>query len=35
MTIESTIDALAAKGVLSVLTQFSDIHGVTKGKLVP
>ena len=35
MTIESTIEALAAKGVHSVLTQFADIHGVAKGKLVP
>jgi glutamine synthetase len=35
MSIESTIDALAAKGIHSVLTQFSDIHGVAKGKLVP
>jgi glutamine synthetase len=35
MTIQSTIDALAGQGVHSVLTQFSDIHGVPKGKLVP
>ncbi len=35
MTIESTIDALTAKGMHSVLTQFSDIHGVAKGKLGP
>jgi glutamine synthetase len=35
MSIESTIEALAAKGVHSVLTQFADIHGVAKGKLVP
>lgn len=35
MSIESTIEALAAKGIHSVLTQFSDIHGVAKGKLVP
>jgi glutamine synthetase len=35
ITIESTIDTLAAKGIHSVLTQFSDIHGVAKGKLVP
>ncbi len=35
MSIESTIDALAAKGIHSVLTQFSDMHGVAKGKLVP
>jgi glutamine synthetase len=35
MSIESTIEALAAKGIHSVLTQFTDIHGVAKGKLVP
>ncbi|MHB1198867.1 MAG: type III glutamate--ammonia ligase [Polaromonas sp.] len=35
MSIESIIDALAAQGIHSVLTQFSDIHGVAKGKLVP
>jgi glutamine synthetase len=35
MTIESTIDTLAAQGIHSVLAQFSDIHGVAKGKLVP
>lgn len=35
MSIESTIETLAAKGIHSVLTQFSDIHGVAKGKLVP
>jgi len=35
MSIESTIEALEAKGVHSVLTQFTDIHGVAKGKLVP
>ena len=35
MTIESTIETLAEKGIHSVLTQFSDIHGVAKGKLVP
>ncbi len=35
MSIESAIEALAAKGIHSVLTQFSDIHGVAKGKLVP
>ena len=35
MSIESSIEALAAKGIHSVLTQFSDIHGVAKGKLVP
>lgn len=35
MTIESTIETLAAQGIHSVLAQFSDIHGVAKGKLVP
>ncbi|MDD5335059.1 MAG: type III glutamate--ammonia ligase [Rhodoferax sp.] len=35
MSIESTIEALAARGIHSVLTQFSDMHGVAKGKLVP
>ena len=35
MTIESTIETLAAQGIHSVLTQFADIHGVAKGKLVP
>ncbi len=35
MTIESTVEALAAQGIHSVLTQFADMHGVAKGKLVP
>ncbi len=35
MSIQSTIDSLTAKGIHSVLAQFSDIHGVAKGKLVP
>ncbi|MFY8042851.1 MAG: type III glutamate--ammonia ligase, partial [Rhodoferax sp.] len=30
-----TIAALKAQGVHSILTQFCDIHGVAKGKLVP
>ena len=30
-----TIHALQAQGVHSILTQFCDIHGVAKGKLVP
>ena len=30
-----TIAALKAQGVYSILTQFCDIHGVAKGKLVP
>ena len=29
------IQALQAQGIHSILTQFSDIHGVAKGKLVP
>ena len=32
---QSTIDRLASQGIHSVLTQFCDIHGVAKGKLVP
>ena len=35
MTIESTIERLSALGIHSVLTQFTDLHGVAKGKLVP
>jgi len=35
MSIESIIESLSVKGIHSVLTQFSDIHGVAKGKLVP
>jgi glutamine synthetase len=35
MTIESTIETLAAQGIHSVLAQFTDMHGVAKGKLVP
>ena len=35
MSLESTIETLSAKGVHSILTQFTDIHGVAKGKLVP
>ena len=34
-TIQSTIERLSAQGIHSVLTQFCDIHGVAKGKLVP
>ncbi|MDP2000843.1 MAG: type III glutamate--ammonia ligase, partial [Rhodoferax sp.] len=30
-----TIRTLQAQGVHSVLTQFCDLHGVAKGKLVP
>ena len=35
MSIQATIDSLSSQGIHSVLTQFSDIHGVAKGKLVP
>lgn len=35
MSTQSTIDSLTTKGIHSVLTQFSDIHSVAKGKLVP
>ena len=35
MTIEATIERLSALGIHSVLTQFADMHGVAKGKLVP
>ena len=33
--IQATIERLSAQGIHSVLTQFCDIHGVAKGKLVP
>jgi glutamine synthetase len=33
--IASAVERLGAQGVHSVLTQFTDIHGVAKGKLVP
>jgi glutamine synthetase len=32
---QSTIDRLKSQGIHSVLTQFCDMHGVAKGKLVP
>lgn len=32
---QPTIDRLKAQGIHSVLTQFCDLHGVAKGKLVP
>lgn len=32
---ERTIAALREQGIHSILTQFTDIHGVAKGKLVP
>ena len=36
MTIyEAKINALKAQGIHSILTQFCDLHGVAKGKLVP
>jgi glutamine synthetase len=34
-TPEQTIAALRAQGVHTVLAQFTDIHGIAKGKLVP
>lgn len=34
-TIPDHILALQSQGIHSILTQFSDIHGVAKGKLVP
>lgn len=33
--IRAAIESLQAKGIHSVLTQFTDLHGVPKGKLVP
>ena len=32
---ERTIAALRGQGIHSILAQFTDIHGVAKGKLVP
>ncbi len=32
---EKTITGLKAQGIHSILTQFCDLHGVAKGKLVP
>ena len=32
---QSAIDRLKSQGIHSVLTQFCDLHGVAKGKLVP
>ena len=34
-TYQPTIDRLKSQGIHSLLTQFCDIHGVAKGKLVP
>lgn len=34
-TIQEHIDSLKSQGVHSILTQFADMHGVPKGKLVP
>ena len=34
-SVEQTIDALHSQGIHSILTQFCDIHGVARGKLVP
>ena len=33
--IEEAVSALKAQGIHSILTQFCDLHGVAKGKLVP
>ena len=33
--IQAAIDDLSAQGIHSILTQFCDLHGVAKGKLVP
>lgn len=33
--IQATIDDLSSQGIHSILTQFCDLHGVAKGKLVP
>ena len=35
MTLQERMDALRAQGIHSVLTTFTDLHGVPKGKLVP
>lgn len=34
-SIQATIDDLSSQGIHSILTQFCDLHGVAKGKLVP
>jgi glutamine synthetase len=34
-TVAQTVAALQAQGIHSILTQFCDLHGVAKGKLVP
>lgn len=34
-TLQATMDDLSAQGIHSILTQFCDLHGVAKGKLVP
>lgn len=33
--IQAAIDDLSSQGIHSILTQFCDLHGVAKGKLVP
>ena len=35
MRVDPLIEAFAAQGIHTVLAQFTDIHGVAKGKLVP
>ncbi|NCP55461.1 MAG: type III glutamate--ammonia ligase, partial [Rhodoferax sp.] len=32
---DATIQRLQAQGIHSILTQFCDLHGAAKGKLVP
>ena len=34
-SVEESVALLKSQGVHSVLTQFCDLHGVAKGKLVP
>ena len=34
-TYQNTLSDLKAQGIHSILTQFCDLHGVAKGKLVP
>ncbi len=35
MTLEERVQALRAQGVHSILTTFTELHGVPKGKLIP
>ena len=34
MSIHAAVEALSAQGIHSVLTQFVDLYGVARGKLV-